>query len=125
MSGQRGDRFTVAPQLWQKLRLNDYDMLTFSLKSSFKTLSKWVKRCAKIPQPHRSSSMLSKIIRLVRKLIAEVSGGLVLMAVVIGVFLAATLNEGAMRIIAPLLVLIAGLVVYGLTYLIASKADRR
>ena len=69
--------------------------------------------------------MLSKIIRLVRKLIAEVSGGLVLMAVVIGVFLAATLNEGAMRIIAPLLVLIAGLVVYGLTYLIASKADRR
>ena len=69
--------------------------------------------------------MLSKIIRLVRKLIAQVSGGLVLMAVVIGVFLAATLNEGAMRIIAPLLVLIAGLVVYGLTYLIASKADRR
>ncbi|KAA8726602.1 hypothetical protein F4W05_17165 [Ewingella americana] len=69
--------------------------------------------------------MLSKIIRLVRKLIAEVSGGLVLMAVVIGIFLAATLNEGAMRIIAPLLVLIAGLVVYGLTYLIAAKADRR
>jgi len=69
--------------------------------------------------------MLSKIIRLVRKLIAVVSGGLVLMAVVIGVFLAATLNEGAMRIIAPLLVLIAGLVVYGLTYLIASKSDRR
>ena len=69
--------------------------------------------------------MLSKIIRLVRKLIAEVSGGLVLMAVVIGIFLAATLNEGAMRIIGPLLVLIAGLVVYGLTYLIAEKADRR
>ncbi|HBV40081.1 MAG TPA: hypothetical protein DEF05_10465 [Erwinia sp.] len=69
--------------------------------------------------------MLSKIIRLVRKLIAEVSGGLVLMAVVTGIFLAATLNEGAMRIIGPLLVLIAGLVVYGLTYLIAEKADRR
>jgi hypothetical protein len=30
-----------------------------------------------------------------------------------------------MRIIGPLLVLIAGLVVYGLTYLIAEKADRR
>ncbi|MDF7788470.1 hypothetical protein P4910_23770 [Pantoea stewartii] len=69
--------------------------------------------------------MLSKIIRLLRKLIAEVSGGLVLMAMVVGIFLAATLNEGAMRIIAPLLVLVAGLVVYGLTYLIAEKSDRR
>ena len=69
--------------------------------------------------------MLSKIIRLLRKLIAEVSGGLVLMAMVVGIFLAATLNEGAMRIIGPLLVLVAGLVVYGLTYLIAEKPDRR
>jgi len=69
--------------------------------------------------------MLSKIIRLIRKLIAEVSGGLVLMAMVVGIFLAATLNEGVMRIIAPLLVLVGGLVVYGLTYLIAEKPDRR
>ncbi|MGG6107081.1 hypothetical protein [Pantoea allii] len=69
--------------------------------------------------------MLSKIIRLIRKLIAEVSGGLVLMAMVVGIFLAATLNEGAMRIIAPLLILVGGLVVYGLTYLIAEKPDRR
>ncbi|PQK83702.1 hypothetical protein [Pantoea ananatis] len=69
--------------------------------------------------------MLSKIIRLLRKLIAEVSGGLVLMAMVVGIFLAATLNEGAMRIIAPLLVLVGGLIVYGLTYLIAEKPDRR
>ncbi|MCJ7924679.1 hypothetical protein CRM79_11860 [Pantoea agglomerans] len=69
--------------------------------------------------------MLSKLIRLLRKLIAEVSGGLVLMAMVVGIFLAATLNEGAMRIIAPLLVLVVGLVVYGLTWLIAEKPDRR
>jgi len=69
--------------------------------------------------------MLSKIIRLIRKLIAEVSGGLVLMAMVVGIFLAATLNEGAMRIIGPLLVLLAGLIVYGLTHLIAEKPDRR
>lgn len=69
--------------------------------------------------------MLSKIIRRLRKLIAEVSGGLVLIAMVVGIFLTATLNEGAMRIIGPLLVLIAGLVVYGLTYLIADKTDRR
>lgn len=69
--------------------------------------------------------MLSKIIRRLRKLIAEVSGGLVLMAMVVGIFLAATLNEGAMRIIAPLLVLVGGLVVYGLTCLIAEKPDRR
>ncbi|MGC0971097.1 hypothetical protein WKH29_07395 [Pantoea agglomerans] len=69
--------------------------------------------------------MLSKLIRLLRKLIAEVSGGLVLMAMVAGIFLAATLNEGAMRIIAPLLVLVVGLVVYGLTWLIAEKPDRR
>ncbi|QGF28364.1 hypothetical protein EE896_16690 [Pantoea eucalypti] len=69
--------------------------------------------------------MLSKIIRLLRKLIAEVSGSLVLMAMVVGIFLAATLNEGAMRIIVPLLVLVAGLVVYGLTWLIAEKPDRR
>lgn len=69
--------------------------------------------------------MLSKFIRLLRKLIAEVSGGLVLMAMVVGIFLAATLNEGAMRIIVPLLVLVVGLVVYGLTWLIAEKPDRR
>ncbi|MEN4587386.1 hypothetical protein [Pantoea agglomerans] len=69
--------------------------------------------------------MLSKLIRLLRKLIAEVSGGLVLMAMVVGIFLAATLNEGAMRIIAPLLVLVVGLVVYGLTWLIAEKPYRR
>lgn len=69
--------------------------------------------------------MLSKLIRLLRKLIAEVSGGLVLMAMVVGIFLVATLNEGAMRIIAPLLVLVVGLVVYGLTWLIAEKPDRR
>lgn len=69
--------------------------------------------------------MLSKLIRLLRKLIAEVSGGLVLMSMVVGIFLAATLNEGAMRIIAPLLVLVVGLVVYGLTWLIAEKPDRR
>jgi len=47
------------------------------------------------------------------------------MAMVVGIFLAATLNEGAMRIIAPLLVLVLGLVVYGLTWLIAEKPDRR
>jgi len=69
--------------------------------------------------------MLSKLIKLLRKLIAEVSGGLVLMAMVVGIFLAATLNEGAMRIIALLLVLVVGLVVYGLTWLIAEKPDRR
>jgi glycerol uptake facilitator-like aquaporin len=68
--------------------------------------------------------MLSETIRLLRKLIAEVSGGFVLMAMVVGIFLAATLNEGAMRIIGPLLILIVGLVVYGLTYLIADKTDR-
>lgn len=68
--------------------------------------------------------MLSKTIRLLRKIIAEVSGGFVLMAMVVGIFLAATLNEGAMRIIGPLLILIVGLVVYGLTYLIADKTDR-
>lgn len=68
--------------------------------------------------------MLSKTIRLLRKLIAEVSGGFVLMAMVVGIFLAATLNEGAMRIIGPLLILIVGLVVCGLTYLIADKTDR-
>ncbi|AYP25447.1 glycerol uptake facilitator-like aquaporin [Pantoea agglomerans] len=68
--------------------------------------------------------MLSKTIRLLRQLIAEVSGGFVLMAMVVGIFLAATLNEGAMRIIGPLLILIVGLVVYGLTYLIADKTDR-
>ncbi|WP_237712306.1 MULTISPECIES: hypothetical protein [unclassified Pantoea] len=47
------------------------------------------------------------------------------MAIVIGIFLTATLNEGAMRIVGPLLVLVAGLVIYGLTYLIADKSDRR
>lgn len=69
--------------------------------------------------------MPSKIIRLLRKLIAEVSGGLVLMAMVMGIFLTAPLNEGIMRVIWPLFVLIVGLVFYGLTYLIAEKKDRR
>ncbi|WP_242281366.1 hypothetical protein [Pantoea deleyi] len=47
------------------------------------------------------------------------------MAIVTGIFLTATLNEGVMRVVGPLLVLVAGLVVYGLTYLIADKSDRR
>lgn len=95
------------------------------LKNPCRTSSGWVKCYVKTPQPPENLLMLSKIIRLLRKLIAEVSGGLVLMAMVVGIFLAATLNEGAMRIIAPLLVLVAGLVVYGLTWLIAEKPDRR
>ncbi|WP_010251604.1 hypothetical protein [Pantoea agglomerans] len=94
-------------------------------KNPCKTSSKWVKCYVKTPQPPENLLMLSKLIRLLRKLIAEVSGGLVLMAMVVGIFLAATLNEGAMRIIAPLLVLVVGLVVYGLTWLIAEKPDRR
>lgn len=68
--------------------------------------------------------MLSKIIRILRKMTAEISGGLVLMVMVVCLFLAATLTEGVMRFIGPLLVLIAGYGVYALTYLIADKSDR-
>lgn len=113
------------PELWRKLRVNDYDMLYFMFEEPLQNFIRMGEMLRKTPRPPENLLMLSKIIRLLRKLIAELSGGLVLMAMVVGIFLAATLNEGAMRIIAPLLVLVAGLVVYGLTHLIAEKPDRR
>jgi len=67
----------------------------------------------------------SKIFRLIRKVISELSGAVIISAVVIGVFIAIFANEGIMRIIAPLLVFIAGLVLYWLAWMISSKDDRK
>lgn len=69
--------------------------------------------------------MQSKIFRLIRKVISELSGAVIISAVVIGVFIAIFANEGIMRIIAPLLVFIAGLVLYWLAWMISSKDDRK
>lgn len=69
--------------------------------------------------------MQSKIYRLIRKVISELSGAVIISAVVIGVFIAIFANEGIMRIIAPLLVFIAGLVLYWLAWMISSKDDRK
>ncbi|GAL60138.1 hypothetical protein EV102420_30_00250 [Pseudescherichia vulneris NBRC 102420] len=69
--------------------------------------------------------MQSRIFRLIRKVISEISGAVVISAVIIGVFIAIFANEGIMRVIAPVLVVIAGLVVYWLAWLISSKEDRR
>ena len=68
--------------------------------------------------------MQSNIFRLIRKVISELSGAFIISAVVIGIFIAIFANEGIMRLIAPLLVFIAGLVLYWLAWMIASKEDR-
>lgn len=46
-------------------------------------------------------------------------------AVVPGMFIAIFANEGIMRVLAPLLVFLAGLVLYGLAWMISSKEDRK
>lgn len=69
--------------------------------------------------------MQSKIFRLCRKVISELSGAAVISAVVIGIFIAIFANEGIMRIIAPVLVFIAGLALYWLAWMISSKQDRK
>lgn len=69
--------------------------------------------------------MQSRIFRLIRKVISEISGAVVISAVIIGIFIAIFANEGIMRVIAPVLVFIAGLIVYWLAWMISSKEDRR
>ncbi len=69
--------------------------------------------------------MQSRIFRIIRKVISEISGAVVISAVIIGIFIAIFANEGFMRVIAPVLVFIAGLVVYWLAWMISSKEDRR
>lgn len=58
--------------------------------------------------------MQSRIFRVIRKVISELSGAVVISAVVPGMFIAIFANEGIMRVLAPLLVFLAGLVLYGL-----------
>lgn len=69
--------------------------------------------------------MLSKILRLMRKVLAEISGSLVLTAAVIGIFMTAVMNQGVMRVVVPAIVILLGMVGYGLTSLIADKKDRK
>ncbi|TPE16641.1 hypothetical protein FJP62_07640 [Pantoea vagans] len=69
--------------------------------------------------------MQSRIFRVIRKVISELSGAVVISAVVPGMFIAIFANEGIMRVLAPLLVFLAGVVLYGLAWMISSKEDRK
>lgn len=69
--------------------------------------------------------MQSRIFRVIRKVISELSGAVVISAVVLGMFITIFANEGIMRVLAPLLVFLAGLVFYGLAWMISSKEDRK
>lgn len=68
--------------------------------------------------------MKSKIFRLIRKVLSEISGALVISALVIAIFIAIFANEGIMRIVAPVIVFAVGLLLYCLSSLIADKKDR-
>ncbi|QHA88766.1 hypothetical protein [Serratia rhizosphaerae] len=68
--------------------------------------------------------MKSKIFRLIRKVLSEISGALVISALVIAIFIAIFANEGIMRIVAPVIVFAVGLLLYWLSSLIADKKDR-
>lgn len=68
--------------------------------------------------------MKSKIFRLIRKVLSEISGALVISALVIAIFIAIFANEGIMRIVAPVIVFAVGLLLYWLSSLIADKNDR-
>lgn len=69
--------------------------------------------------------MLSKIFRIIRRVIAEVSGALVLSVAVLGMFMTGFLSEGVMRVVWPTIIFIAALALYGLTWLISDKKDRK
>jgi len=56
--------------------------------------------------------------------LSEISGALVISGVVIGIFIAIFANEGAMRIIAPILVFVVGVGLYWLAWIISAKEDR-
>lgn len=58
-------------------------------------------------------------------IISKLSSLHVLITIMIGILLTTTMNEGAMRILLPLFVIIAGILVCGLTCLIAKKSDHR
>lgn len=69
--------------------------------------------------------MLSKIFRVIRKVIAEVSGALVISVGVLGMFMTGFLSEGIMRVVWPAVIFIAALAIYGLTWFISDKKDRK
>ncbi|PWC15426.1 hypothetical protein [Brenneria corticis] len=69
--------------------------------------------------------MKSKIFKFVRKVLSELSGAVVIIAVVIGIFIAIFANDGIMSLIAPVLVFVAGVFFYWLSWLISAKEDRK
>ncbi len=69
--------------------------------------------------------MKSTIFRIARKILSEVSGALVITFIVVGVFIAYFANDGAMRFIAPLAIFFIGALLYWLSWLLASKQDRK
>lgn len=69
--------------------------------------------------------MLSKIFRVIRKVIAEVSGALVISVGVLGMFMTGFLSEGIMRVVWPVVIFISALAIYGLTWFISDKKDRK
>ncbi|AVJ18527.1 hypothetical protein CLM71_16005 [Serratia sp. MYb239] len=69
--------------------------------------------------------MLSKTFRIIRKIIAEISGALVLSVAVLGMFMTGFLSEGIMRVVWPAVIFITALGLYGLTWFISDKRDRK
>lgn len=72
-----------------------------------------------------NSPVLSKIFRVIRKVIAEVFGALVISVGALGMFMTGFLCEGIMRVVWPVVIFIAILVIYGFTWFISDKKDRR
>lgn len=65
--------------------------------------------------------MLSRIFKLSFKFVSEIWGTLVLTATVFGMFYTCFTNEGAMRIVGPLTVLICGIGAYVLVMYATEK----
>lgn len=68
--------------------------------------------------------MLSKIFKFAVKLVSEVFGTLILTVTIFCMFYTGFTNEGAMRIIGPISVLVCGIFAYVVIMLIANKSGK-
>lgn len=115
-----GSIFSVTT-LWQKLHIHNYDILYFLFEEPLKHLIKMEECCGKSPTERRHYYVLSRIFKLSFKFVSEIVGTLVLTATVFGMFYTGFMNEGVMRIVGPLAVLICGIGAYVLVMYPTTK----
>ncbi|EOS96222.1 hypothetical protein LU631_18830 [Erwinia tracheiphila] len=69
--------------------------------------------------------MLSKLIRLFRKVLSEISGAIIITVALLGVIVSVIECQGIMRVITPVLIVAVCFALYYLSWLISAKEDRK